>query len=249
MTYGLWVAARSPLFLVQVVEIGGLPENPPVDGAEITRLANVPVGRVSLFQLDLSRIEKNIRSNAWIREARIQKRFPQTVFITVNFRQPRAMIENAQGTLSYVDSDGTVFGRVSTRALTDSKSYPLLAKLPDAAHVGQALKFLDSWNKWNKKTKAAGNELSSLSWDDERGYRAIVTYPLKIHDAAPGAKSTVRGRARVDLGQNIDVSEVMDPQLDRLGRVLDYLSVQSIAARQIWADSGKKIVVRTARGS
>jgi hypothetical protein len=97
-------------------------------------------------------------------------------------------------------------------------------------------------DEWDKTMKLTTGELASMSWSPERGYRAMVIYPLK-------SDSGGRGRASVELGQNIDVSETTDPQLERLGRVLDYLSLKSIPARQIWADSGKKIVVRTARGS
>jgi cell division septal protein FtsQ len=241
MAYGLFLATRSPLFLVQVVEIGNLPDHAPVDEAELTRLADVPVGKVSLFQLDLSRIENNVLKNSWIREARIQKRFPQTVSISVTFRQPRALIEGNQGALAYVDQEGTVFGRVTTRQPSNGSAngYPVLAGLPDSTHVRQVLKFLDAWDG---KMKDSPSELASITWIPERGYRALVVYPLK-------ANSGAHGRASVDLGQNIDVSDATEPQLERLGRVLDYLQLKSIPARQIWADSGKKIVVRTARGS
>jgi hypothetical protein len=40
-----------------------------------------------------------------------------------------------------------------------------------------------------------------------------------------------------------------DLQLERVGHVLEYLSDNGVNALQIWADAGKKIVVKTARGS
>ncbi|MDR3605974.1 MAG: FtsQ-type POTRA domain-containing protein [Oligoflexia bacterium] len=231
---GLYMAAHSPLFLVQVVEIGDLPENAPVDAQEITRLAGVPVGKVNLFQLDLARIEKNIRSNPWVREVRIQKKFPQTLSVSVQFRQPQALIETSQGGLAYVDREGTVFGR----ATTQQSALPVLSGLNDASQIQKTLRFIDAWDRRLQKS-----ELSSMTWDVERGYRAMVVYPL-----GPSSGG-VYARARVDLGQNIDVPASADPQLAHLSSVIEYLKAKSIAARQIWADSGKKIVVRTSRGS
>jgi hypothetical protein len=54
----------------------------------------------------------------------------------------------------------------------------------------------------------------------------------------------------VNLGSEIgsDIPAFED-QLGRLSKVFDYLSDNALPARQIFADSGKKIVVKTSRGS
>src|SRR5271156_3689040 len=105
---GVYEAIHSPLFTVQVVEVSdqvstaqAAPEElqqwTPVDAQTITDLAAVPVGQSNLFDLDLSRVEKRILSNEWVREVRLQKRFPQTLSITTVFKEPRAIIQLETG--------------------------------------------------------------------------------------------------------------------------------------------------------
>jgi hypothetical protein len=44
-------------------------------------------------------------------------------------------------------------------------------------------------------------------------------------------------------------STLSQDEIQRLTQVFQYLRQNSIAARQVFADSGKKIVVKTAHGS
>src|SRR3954464_8968761 len=89
--WGVYSALHSPLFVVQVVEVADLADRSPVDAQTISDLAFVPVGKISLFDLDLNQIEKRILTNSWIREVRLQKKFPETLSISVIFKQPRAL--------------------------------------------------------------------------------------------------------------------------------------------------------------
>src|SRR3954467_10524233 len=76
---GVGFAIRSPLFLVQVVEVGDQPESAPVSAQVISDLAGVPVGKVNLFDLDLKSVERRILTHPWIRQVSLMKRFPQTL--------------------------------------------------------------------------------------------------------------------------------------------------------------------------
>ena len=236
VAWGIQRTLHSPLFIVQVVEVTDQPEHAPVDAQTITELAAVPVGKINLFELDLKKIEERILNDprgAWIREVYLQKRFPQTLAISVAYREPRALIQGAHGSLAYVDREGKIFGKLT---LAYQPDLPLLTGFlnDDQYRVLDAIHFLEFWNK---SPASQTSEISSLAWDDERGFRAVVTYPV----------AGKRGRTVVDLGQEPEAE--LEQQLQRLSRVLVYLGRNSVAARQIWADAGKKIVVKTARGS
>lgn len=244
--YGIRSAIHSPLFLVQVVEVAELTDGAPLDARTITDLARVPLGKVNLFELDLADVEKRILANPWIREVRLTKRFPQTLAVAVTFREPHALFQTSRGDLAYVDSDGQVFGRVNLLTQAD---LPILTgfspkgRRPSAQSVQEsrqriadALRLIDGWERSPVDSVC---RISSLSWDAERGYHAIVYYPL--------AQSGTRARAAVDFGRAIDLSP--ENQFRRLYSVFRYLNGHSIAATEIWADSGKKIVVRTSHGS
>lgn len=241
---GVYRAIHSSLFTVQVVEVtdqvtasqaAAVPADPntqpwtPVDAQTITDLAAVPVGQSNLFDLDLSRVEKRILSNEWIREVRLQKRFPQTLSITTVFKEPKAIIQLDTGALSYVDQDGKVFGKVF---LSGPKNLAFIsdADSEDSEQLKGLLKLLADWEA-DPVSKFARIESLSPSAGDEKVYRMMISYNLDHHLI----------HARVDLGSDVPFS--------RLTQVLDYLHTHHIAARQIFADAGKKIVVKTAHGS
>ena len=233
---GIYYTIHSPLFTVQVVEVIDQPERAPVDAEEITRLAAVPIGKISLFELDLGVIERRILENSWVKAVYLNKRFPQALSISVTFREPRALWQGRNGDLAYVDQEGAIFGKISLEYQPD---LPILSGFlgDDRFRVLDALHLLSAWQ--NSPMRGAG-EISSLFWDPERGFRAWIVYPLGQFPAS-------KGRVLVDLGQEPD--DELNLQLRRLSKVMTYLSSHMIAARQIWADTGKKIVVKTAKGS
>jgi hypothetical protein len=235
---GVGFAIRSPLFLVQVVEVGDQPEGAPVSAQTISELAAVPLGKVNLFDLDLKGVEKRILSHPWIRQVNLIKRFPQTLAISVIFRQPRALIQkegsDESSGLAYLDSDGKVFGRVNVLARSN---LPMVSGVPlkDAHRIQETIQLLERWENDEIHENA---RLSALSWDEQRGYRAWVTYSVGV----------VKARTLVEIGRDVDESS-LEVRFKRLNGVIRYLSLHSMIAHQIWADSGKKIVVRTAHGS
>ncbi len=232
--FGLRHAMRAPMFTLEVGEVTDINDGAPVDAQEVLNLAALPVGKVSLFDLSLDPIEKRILTQPWIKEVRLQKRFPQTLSISVTFREPRALIQNDNGSLAYVDKDGQIFGQVS---LAQHSDLPLIAASA-SGHIQEALNVIRVWELSPLSKKAP---ISTLQWDSERGFHVLVSYPIE---------EGRHGRTYVDLGHEIDASvDSENTQFSRLVRVFSYLSAHRLAARQIWADAGKKIVVKTAHGS
>jgi hypothetical protein len=264
VTIGVYKAIHSPLFLVQVVEVttqngdsialsqahpsmnmtDGDPEKQwtPVDADKISELASIPVGAVNLFDLDLHGVEKRILKNEWIREVRLQKRFPQTLSITAIFREPKAILTLENGSLAYVDSDGKAFGKINLLSQSD---LPMLSGF-ESENSEQLLLALQFMSQWSKSAIGPTTRIESLSFDAERGYRALISYSLKT------PAGTHQQRVRVDLGLPNEImpsGTLSSDEIQRLTQVFQYLRQNSIAARQVFADSGKKIVVKTAHGS
>lgn len=234
---GVYRAIHSPLFTVQVVEVAdqvsltqAAPQNTwtPVDPQVISDLAAVPVGQANLFDLDLGRVEKRILSNEWIREVKLQKRFPQTLSIMTIFREPRAIVQLETGGLAYVDMEGKVFGKVS---LAGPKNLALITGA-DTDNPERLKALLQVLNDWETSQVSKSARIESLSSDPERGYRLMISYSVDQHPV----------HTRVDLGRE-------SADFVRLAQVFDYLHAHAVIARQIFADSGKKIVVKTAHGS
>jgi cell division protein FtsQ len=244
---GVIGVANSDLFTVRVVEVAGLgdpaPEKEgdaavapattglsPLDAQQILEIAQVPTDSTNLFSLRLSGIEKRLLAHPWIKGATISKRFPQTVAISVQFREPVAIVQNANGTLYYLDSDATAFAPLN---LKSNSNLPVLSGFP-ADRVPAALRLLQQWSSLGLDPQF---RVASLTWDPEKGLRAMATYYLPLSP----------GRVLVDLGRSFESDP--ESQLGRLKEVLTYLSKNGIRARQVLADLGKKIVVRIARSS
>jgi cell division septal protein FtsQ len=230
----MYLASRSPLFLVKVVEVEDLPDNRVLDAETVEKLAAVRLGTANLFDLELRPIEARLLSHPWIKEVKLQKRFPQTVSISVILRTPRALLQKKDGSLFYVDQDGQLFSRVNASIPEDA---PVLVDMEDQTRRKEALRLME---QWEKSIKAELAQISSISYDDERGFRLFVTYALS-------ATTVGRGRTTIELGTTIDPD--LEDQLLRLHKVLTYLSENGVAARQILTDAGKKIVVKIARRS
>jgi hypothetical protein len=240
---GIQQAMQSKLFIVKTVTVQSSVSHPPLEQSTILRLAAVPVGKESLFRLNLTAIEKRILSSDWVQEVRLQKRLLHTLVISVVYREPCAIVQTAKGNLSYVDSDGKIFGSVNTSQMSD---LPLLSGFQKESldRMKEALLLL---KKWEGSPLSRMSLISSLVWDSERGYRLLVTYSLNPPRDTSTQNFGNYSRTMIDLGHEVDAN--LDEKLHRLVTVLRYLSGNSIAVRQVWADAGKKIVVKTARGS
>ena len=113
LIFGILGVVNSDLFTVRVVEVVDLGLAPgddtdsaatarkltPLDAQQILEIAQVPTESTNLFSLKLTGIEKRLLAHPWIKGATISKRFPQTVSISVVFREPTAIVQNAAGGL------------------------------------------------------------------------------------------------------------------------------------------------------
>ena len=222
---------HSDLFLVRVVEVNDLPDLTPVDAQTIIKLAQVPTDSVNLFSLRLTPIERRLLSHRWIKSVTLSKKFPQTVSISVEFFQPTAILQKNSGSLYYLNGDGNAFAPINLKA---DPNLPVLVGMEDPTEQKRALTFIQHWNQGG-----LGNRfnLASIEYHAEKGFRVMVTYPMRDQV----------GRVLVELGYG--ENEDFQSQLARLNEVMTYLSSHNIDARQVFADLGKKIVVRIARSS
>lgn len=236
---GVYSTLRSPIFLIHVVEISAI-ENGPLNYTQLLELAQIPTGKINLFDLNLHAIEEKFKKNEWISAVEITKKFPQTVSIQVHFREPVALFQWRNGLIGYVDNEGSVFGNITTGYISDLPTFSgmdLNESKVEGEKIKKALVILDSWKEAEigKKT-----DISAIHWSENYGFRCFFNYLF-------GSNENKKIRTQVDLGfENLNKIRL---QLKRLSKVIDQLSLRGVASHQIWADSDKKIVVKTAKGS
>ncbi len=243
--FGVFYSFHSKLFILRKVEVvrsthaAFLPVL--LEDQALLRLASIQVGKVSLFELDIHAIKKSLLAQEWIREVRLQKKFPDTLIMTIILREPKAILQTVQGSLLYVDSTGMVFGSVNFLSVSD---LPILTGFLNSVRIKDALQLMARWELSDLNRLSS---ISSIVWDSEKGYRLLVTYLLAGQATALLGNEGSQFRTMIDLGHEVD--ESLNGKIFRLTNVIRYLSSKSIAARQIWADAGKKVVVKTGSGS
>ena len=231
----------APEFLARSLEIEVITESSPVSAEWIEKAVAFKPGRESLFWLSLSPIQARLKANPWVEEARLERVPPSTLRVVLEFRKPAYLYQSPQGALQYMDEKGVVFGKVVPSQGVD---FPVLSGVAadDLARRQEAILVHQEW------IKAVGQDgaklpglptIEQISWNSEQGYRLIVAEDPKL--------GNYRQKMAVELGPWSPLEFPI--QLSRLQSVLKYIRDHQVPVRQIWADAGKKIVVKVGRGS
>jgi cell division protein FtsQ len=96
-----------------------------VDVVGIHHMDSAPVYRIALDQqsmamplVDVSDIRSKLLRFGWVKDARVSRRFPDTLVVDIVERTPAALWQS-NGQLALIDSDGTVIDRVPVDKMPD----------------------------------------------------------------------------------------------------------------------------------
>ena len=231
---GIYQAVHSSLFYLKNVEVESFSDAYPLTADQVRGLAKVPVGKVGLFDVELLPIENRLLKHPWVKGVVLGKRFPNTLAIKIIERNPVALLTEGKGRVLYLEADGTIF---EDQNMVYPKDLPILSGF--SGEDRQGLKNVDGFiETWFSHDVLPGVKLSSISYDEKLGLRAVISYPMK---------NKQQMRTVLELGLNIEEAKIIPQQ--RLLKVLEYLSERSMQASKIWLGDGKKIVVKISRGS
>lgn len=231
---GIERAIHSSLFELKTMHVDPISEGYPLTEQRVRQLAKVPMTKQNLFSLDMKPIEVRLLKNPWVKGVVIGKEFPNTVSLKVIEREPIALVNESKGKVKYLEMDGTLF---EDQSIVYAKDLPILQGfvVQDKEKMDQVRAFLFDWFK---ESHFPGLKVSSLSYDEKLGLRAVVSYPLKSGQLM---------RPVIELGLSLE--EAMTISQSSFKKVLEYLSNKSLSASKIWLGDGKKIVVKISRGT
>ena len=86
---GGWALYNSPAFTIQNVEVEGVEH---LTADEMSQLANVPTD-TTLLRVDTETIRNRLKQTAWVEDATVTRKFPDTIKITVTEREIEAIVE------------------------------------------------------------------------------------------------------------------------------------------------------------
>lgn len=135
-----------------------------VDIQGIKRMDPRPVYEIALDQkttamplVDVTDIRQRLLEFGWVKDARVSRRFPDTLVIDIVEREPAALWQD-EDRLTLIDQDGVVLDRVPVSQMPD---LPLLIGKGANAHAGSLEQLLD-------KAPALKAQLVSATWVGER---------------------------------------------------------------------------------
>ncbi len=234
MWVGIDRAIHSSLFKLKNISVEPITDAYPLTVEQVLQMAKVPMGKQSLFDLNMKPIEARLLKHPWVKGVIIGKEFPNTVSLKIVERVPIALVNESRGRVLYLESDGTMF---EDQSIVYSKDLPMLQGFaiqnPEVLNQVRDVLF-----NWFQESRLPGLKVSSLNYDEKLGLRALVSYPLKNGQLM---------RPVIELGLNLD--EALINSQTSFRKVLEYLSGKSLPASKIWLGDGKKIVVKMARGS
>ena len=127
----------GPRFAVKHIEIAGAQHTP---REAIDAVTWRYVG-ANLFDLDIGRVQTDLRSVPWIRAVNIEKKLPDTLRINVTERRAVALLQDGDR-LAYVDEDGFRFADLSPAVGDDDLPLITNAAGPELARVVALLRVL-----------------------------------------------------------------------------------------------------------
>lgn len=108
---GMWIYRQTQSderFAVRSIEIEGSVHTP---RAAVDRITQGYVG-LNLFQIDIARVQRDLRELGWVQRIDIEKKLPDTLRIKITERTPVALVR-AGDRLLYVDPEGNGFAELS----------------------------------------------------------------------------------------------------------------------------------------
>lgn len=108
---GLWAYRHTQSderFAVRKLEVDGVLHTP---RAALDAVTQQYIG-LNLFQIDIARVQRDVRGLGWVRRIDIEKQLPDTLRIKVTERTPVALVRKGE-TLQYVDDEGTTFAELT----------------------------------------------------------------------------------------------------------------------------------------
>jgi len=232
--FGVKQATRSSLFILKSVVVEPLSSNYPLSREQVLDMAKAPVGLKSLFDLNLKPIESRLLDHPWVKGVIVGKQFPGTLSLRVVEREPVALMNEPNGRVVYLESDGGTF---EDRALVYPVELPMITGFL-SQDVETLKKVNDFIRAWFGSGIVPGLKLSTLSYDERLGLRAMVSYPMN---------NQKQMRTILELGMNLE--DAAQLPMEHLRKVLTYIGSRSQPASKIWLGDGKKIVVKFSRGS
>lgn len=148
------------------------------DKAQILKILELERGK-SLLSINLPEAKERLEKISWVKAARVERRFPDTLFIRISEKEPVALWQN-QAKTYLVDRDGEM---VETKEAYKYKELLLVTGHQAPRHVGELCALLEQFSELKSRVTNA-THLRSTRWDIKLDGKIYVKLPEKGIDRA-----------------------------------------------------------------
>ena len=151
---GVWAwkhTQSDPSFAVRTIEVDGAVHTPRVALQQATQRYN----GLNLFQIDIARVQHDLRGLGWVRRIDIEKKLPDTLRIKITERKPVALVR-VNDRLLYVDEEGTPFAELSAAVGDDDL---LLISGAEGRELARSVAFVTALRKSDRELYARVSEV------------------------------------------------------------------------------------------
>jgi cell division protein FtsQ len=132
-----------------------------------------------LFSINLFETKEKLESLSWIKAARVERRFPDTLFIRISEKEPVAIWQN-QNKVYLVDYDGEL---VEIKEENKYKELLLVTGHQAPSHVGTLITLLEKFPEIKARVTTA-THLRSTRWDIRLDGKVDIRLPEKDAEGA-----------------------------------------------------------------
>lgn len=210
--YGWQWARTSPVFALKQISVTG---NQRASQPELVKLAGLSAGQ-NLFVLDTGAAERALRAHPWIKQAKVQRRLPSSLEVSVVEHVPVALV--GLGELYLLDQSGEPFKRLQAG---DGDDLPLVSGVTREEYAAQPQ---ETAERFLRAIEAAGIYAASATG------RQLALSEVRL--AGQELSLVLADGAEVRLGAG-DPAEA----IGRLSRVRAELSRRGLVARTVHLDN------------
>jgi len=136
--WGLYrLVFEKGIFVTKSVEVEGEFKNLSKDS--VLSMAGIRQGE-NIFAVNLSKVQKQIAVNPWVREVAVARKLPSAIWVYVSEFEPYAIY--AASDLFFVDKNGKLFKKMEG---ADDKNYPVITGARSDTELAKAIDVLDSF--------------------------------------------------------------------------------------------------------
>lgn len=189
-----WTAAGESLgdagFRVRSIDIKGIQN---MDSRPVFAIA-ASEKQTAMPLLDIAAIREKLLGYGWVKDARVSRRFPDTLVIDIVEREPAALWQDRER-LSLIDGEGVVLGRVK---VSDMPDLPLLVGTGANARSRDLAALLEAAPNLKPQMESA-TWVGGRRWDLKFQTGETVTLPEGEQDA----KTALAKFASLDKSQGL----------------------------------------------